>query len=121
MSRLRTAGLDNITGQHQFYLGGDTVMGSPSLVIVEVNLGTQPIFSGTFDITVTGLTIGRTIIIDQACGPYTGKGTLADEAEMDTVIVTGYIFSSTIIRCYWNSPTLVGGNIKFSYQVITSS
>lgn len=123
MARIRTRGVDNTTGQDILYNGttNDTIMGSPSIVTIEINIGTYPVFSGTFDILASNLTIGRTIIVSQACGPYTGKGTLADEAEMDIVNTVGYIFDDSTIRCYWNSATLVGGNIKFSYQVIIST
>lgn len=124
MSRLRTAGLDNVTGQHIFYKGtsNDTIMGAPTPTTVEINFGSVPKRSGSFDITgLTNLDITRTVVITQAPGPYTGKGTLPDEAEMDQCLVTGYVFSTTVIRCYWVSAlSRMVGNIKFTYQVITS-
>jgi hypothetical protein len=92
--------------------------GSLTLTEVEKNLGSYATRSGSFQITgLSGLTIDRPVLINQANGPYTGKGTLADEAEMDQVSVTGKTTSATTIQCYWNSPTPVLGNFKFAYAV----
>lgn len=89
------------------------------LNVVEVNLGTVPRRSGHFDITTSGLTVGQNVIIEQINGPYTGKGTLADEAEMDQLTLTGQAVSTTVIRCYWVSPTPVRGNFKFAYTLVS--
>jgi D-alanine-D-alanine ligase-like ATP-grasp enzyme len=51
----------------------------------------------------------------QAAGPYTGKGTLADEAEMDMVSVKAYVADATTIQCFWQAPQAVIGNFKFNY------
>lgn len=123
MSRLRTAGLDNTSGQHKFFQGStsDTIMGSATPITTEVNLGIVPRKAGHFDITgLTNLTTNRTVVISQAPGPYTNKGTLPDEAEMDQALVTGYILNTTTIRCYWNSTGPMKNNVKFIYQVITT-
>lgn len=122
-SRLRTAGLDSVTGQHKFFQGTslDTIMGASTPTTIEVNLGSAPHHSGHFDITgLANLNISRTVVISQAPGPYTGKGTLPDEAEMDQAVVTGYILNTTTIRCYWVSAGPMKNNIKFIYQVVTS-
>ena len=98
--------------------GGTTLM---ALTVVEVNLGSIPTLSGTFQITgLSGLTPGTNVLITQINGPYTGKGTLADEAE-DQVSVSAQVTSSTTITAYWNaveSPII--GNIKFGYAVGSS-
>jgi hypothetical protein len=91
--------------------------GSVSLTEVEKNLGTTPRRTGKFNITSSGLTTGKHILITQANGPYTGKGTLTDEAEMDAITATGKVTSATNIECYWRSPTKVRGNVKFAYAV----
>lgn len=88
--------------------------------VVEVDLGSVPRRSGRFDITTTGLTTNQHVIIEQINGPYTNKGTLADEAEMDQLSVTAQAISSTVIRCYWTSPTVVRGNIKFAYTLVST-
>lgn len=96
------------------YSGGG---GSLTLTTAEVDLGTVPRNSGSFTITTTGLTSGKAVMMQQAVGPYTGKGTLADEAEMDSLIVSASTTSTTTIVGYWNSPTFVKGNFKFNYVV----
>jgi hypothetical protein len=53
---------------------------------VEVDLGT-PKCCGTFTLTLAAITPASIIQVWQAPGPYTGKGTLADEAEMEPVSV----------------------------------
>jgi hypothetical protein len=91
-----------------------------AVATAEVDLGTSACATGgTFDISgLSGLTVGRPVMIQQAPGPYTGKGTMEDEAEMDLVVVTGYVYSATTIRCYWNAIRgPVVGNVKFNYFV----
>lgn len=77
-------------------------------------------YAGTFDIAGAGLTPGKSVLIQQAAGPYTGKGDRQDEAEMDEVVVTAYVADATTIRAYWNCPPKGGpmtGNVKFNYAV----
>lgn len=124
MTRLRTAGLDNITGQHKFFSTSsvDSIMGAPQLSTVETDFGTTPLYSGSFDITGSNFIVGRTVIVTQAPGPYTGKGTLEDEAEMDMVLATAFVKDSTTITAFWFCPPKGGpmvGNVKFNYQIIT--
>lgn len=83
---------------------------------VTVDLGGTPRRSGSFAITTSGLTTGAPARVMQAAGPYTDKGSLADEAEMDAITVAAVCESSTVIRCYWNSPTYVKGNFRFVWQ-----
>lgn len=54
---------------------------------VEVNLGTSAVWSGKFTITDAAISATSKIICWQAPGPYTGKGTRADEAEIAPVTV----------------------------------
>jgi len=95
--------------------------GGLTLTTVETSIGGGvPQYSGTFDITSSGLTPGKPVLIQQAAGPYTGKGDQADEAEMDQVLATAYVVNSTTIRVYWVCPPKGGpirGNIKFNYAV----
>lgn len=89
-----------------------------SLTIAEVDLGPVGRRSGKFVIgSLTGLTVGRAVAMWQAPGPYTGKGTLADEAEMDAVEVAASVTSATQITAFWRSRTRVRGNHRFSYQI----
>lgn len=89
-----------------------------SFATVEKNLGSNPRRSGKFTITgLSGLTIGKPVNIFQAVAPYTGKGTLVDEAEMDGVSVSASVTATNTITAYWNSATRVRGNFKFNYLI----
>lgn len=89
------------------------------LTTAEVNLVSAPNArtSGRFTITSSGLTTGKPVLVRQANGPYTGKGTRADEAEMDQIDVSGKVINATTIECFWNSINRVRGNFKFDYVV----
>jgi hypothetical protein len=94
--------------------------GAPVLTLVEKSLLASPAArrNGSFQITgLSGLTVDQPVYIQQANGPYTGKGTRQDEAEMDQLTVTAKVLSATAIQCYWESNHRVRGNFKFSYFV----
>lgn len=82
-------------------------------VAVEIDLGATPKRSGAF--TVAGFTglVAQPIAVQQAAGPYTGKGTRADEAEMDGISVAASVLNSTTIQAFWNTPGFVAGKFKF--------
>lgn len=81
-------------------------------------MGPGPRRSGTFSITgLSGLTVGKQVLVTKAIGPYTGKGARADEAEMDQIDAQGTVVSPTQIDVYWQSKTYVQGNHKFNYAV----
>lgn len=84
---------------------------------IEVDIGNNPRRSGKFDIAGFGLATGKPVIIQQAVGPYTGKGTLADETEMDQLLITASVANSTTITAYWTSHYPVRGNFKFNYTI----
>lgn len=94
--------------------GGD---GGLTLTTGEIDLGSVPRRSGRFIISGSGLTVGKPALVLQAHGPYTGKGTRADEAQMDRLMVTGKVISTTQVECFWNSTTRVRGNFKFDAAV----
>lgn len=92
--------------------------GSITFTTVEKNLGNVPRYQGEFTITGSGFTVGRPVLISQASGPYTGKGTLADEA-LDMAIVNGYVLNATTIKAFYQvvkSP--LKGNIKFNFAIL---
>lgn len=92
--------------------------GAASFITVEKDLGSSPRTAGSFSITgLSGLTIGKPVLITQAVGPYTGKGTLADEAEMDQVSVSASVTAANTITAYWTAMNNVMGNFKFDYLV----
>jgi len=71
-----------VAGTAQINLTGG---GGAAWTEVEVDLGSSPSWRGSF-VVVDGTVAGTSKIgIVQATGPYTGKGTLADEAEMDPI------------------------------------
>ena len=91
--------------------------GIGELTTVEKDLGATPRRAGKFTIAGTGLTIGKPVSIAQAVGPYTGKGTRADEAEMDGLVVKASVTAADTITAYWNAATRIKGNFKFNYLV----
>ena len=98
-------------------VGGGGGPATLTFTTTEINMGNYPRRSGSFTISGTGLVTGKPVLISQAAGPYTGKGTLADEAEMDQLLVTASVTNSTTITAYWTSNYDVRGNIKFNYIV----
>lgn len=88
-----------------------------SFSLIEINLGAVPRRNGRFTIAGSGMTTGKPVQVFQAPGPYTNKGTRADEAEMDAVIVAASVTSSTIITAFWSCARRIDGNIKFNYLI----
>ena len=93
-------------------------VGGNAETVIEINVSLKAAYSGTFDIPeLTGLTPGAQVSIKQAAGPYTGKGTLADESE-DMVIANGYVVDESTIRVFWQAvKSPVMGFIKFIYSI----
>ena len=71
---------------------------------VEVNLGATPRFQGRFTIADLEISASRVVQCWQAPGPYTGKGTRADEAEMQPVQVIAVSPGSGSATVYWQTP-----------------
>lgn len=89
-----------------------------TVVEVDVSGGTgAPRRSGSFTIAGVGLTAGKMVQVQVAVGPWTGKGSLADEAEMDMITAHGSVTNPTTITVYWHAPTWVKGNVKFAYAI----
>jgi hypothetical protein len=86
---------------------------------VNVVLAATARYGGTFDITgLSGLTANKPVYIQQAPGPYPGKGDRQDEAEMDGIDVNAYVVDANTIRAYWNAnPGPVVGSFTFIYLV----
>lgn len=116
--------LPKLPGGTTTFLRADGTYASPvaslSLTTTECNVAPSPQTrrSGHVQITgLAGLTPGKPVLVQQAAGPYTGKGTRADEAEMDMLTVTGKVLNATTIDLYWQSKYQVHGNFKFDYAV----
>jgi len=75
----------------------------PAATTVEVNLGATAKWAGKFTITDAGITAGSKVLVWQAPGPYTGKGTRADEAEMDKVHIIAVEPASGSAVVKWRS------------------
>jgi hypothetical protein len=69
---------------------------------VEVALGT-PKTSGKFEISDAAITSASIILCWQAPGPYTGKGTRADEAAMAPVRIVSVAPGSGSAVVYWEA------------------
>jgi hypothetical protein len=92
--------------------------GAPVFTTVEKDLGVPARRAGRFLVTTSGLTSGKPVSIHKANGPYTGKGTRVDEAEMDEVVAQGKTISATQIEVFWQSRHgPIRGNVKFDYFV----
>jgi hypothetical protein len=96
--RTRSGGAWNTVG------GG----GAATATTVEVNLGTTATWRGRFTITDAEITATKKVLCWQAPGPYTGKGTLADEAEMQPVSVVAVTPASGSATVTWETPPVVG-------------
>lgn len=86
-----------------------------TLVEIEVQLAAVPARSGRFIINGVGFTPGAPAHVLQSSGPYTGKGTRTDEAEMDGISVRAQVSNSTTIESFWSSQSPVVGNFTFAY------
>lgn len=122
--------------------------GGGSATTIEVNLGTTAKWTGRFTITDAAITAAKKVLCWQAPGPYTGKGTRADEAEVQPVNVIAVSPAAGSAIVYWQTPPYVTGynqllrgtgaasgdlsyaqanrrlgkvrgNVKFTYQVLT--
>lgn len=88
-----------------------------SFQTAEVNLGSTARRSGRFTLPGVGMTVGKPVLVQQAVGPYTGKGARADEAEMDQMTVAASVTSPTVITAYWRASGPMKGNVKVNYLV----
>lgn len=86
--------------------GGTTVSLERSATTVEVDLGT-PKWQGRFTITDAGITSSSKVLCWQAPGPYTNKGTLADEAAMQPVQVIAVEPGTGSAVVHWQTPPII--------------
>jgi hypothetical protein len=85
----------------------------------EADLGTTSRREGTFTITDSGIAADSKVLVQQAPGPYTGKGSLADEAQMDSILAVASP-GAGFATVYWRTAdrAVVKGKIKFFYTVV---
>jgi len=87
--------------------------GGASGTTVEVDLGT-PKFTGKFTITDAAISATSKVQCWQAPGPYTGKGTLADEAMMQPVQIIAVAPAAGSAVVYWQTPPYVAMSQQLS-------
>ena len=80
--------------------------GGGSATTVEIDLGT-PKFTGKFTITDAAISGTSKVLCWQAPGPYTGKGTRADEAEMQPVQVIAVESGTGSAVVKWQTPPMM--------------
>jgi hypothetical protein len=71
--------------------------------LVEVNLGSTLAWQGKFTITDAAITAAKKVLVWQAPGPYTGKGTRGDEAALGPVRITHVEPGSGSAVVHWRS------------------
>jgi hypothetical protein len=59
--------------------------------------------AGRFTIAGTGLTVGKAVVFIRVAN---------DEFEMEPLLVSGIVTTSTLITCYWNSYRLLTRGVK---------
>lgn len=90
------------------YLRADGTWAAPTAAVaattIEVDLGAVAKWSGRFTITDAGISATSKVLCWQAPGPYTGKGTRADEAEMQPVNVIAVTPAAGSAVVHWQTP-----------------
>lgn len=81
--------------------------GGGSATTIEVNLGATATWRGRFTITDAAITSAKKILCWQAPGPYTGKGTRADEAEFQPVSIVSVIPAAGSAIVDWQTPPII--------------
>lgn len=86
---------------------------------LQVDTGATSKRSGTFTITDAAIAPGTAVAVLLAAGPYTGKGTLADEAQMYPGITFSAVPGPGSALVYWSAPygSALRGYVKVNYQV----
>jgi hypothetical protein len=81
--------------------------GGSSATTVEVDLGSPAKWTGKFTITDAAISASSKVLCWQAPGPYTGKGTRADEAELQPVSVLSVEPGTGSAVVKWQTPPMI--------------
>ena len=73
--------------------------------------------SGSFTLTNASITPLSVLMITLAPGPYTGKGSLADEAQMYPGITFAAVPGSGSALVQWACSAVAKGNVKINYII----
>lgn len=85
--------------------------------VADVDLG-DTASAGRFTISGAGFDLTKRVVILPTPGPYTGKGSMADESEMDAITVVGHVLDASTIECFWHAiPGPVRGHFTFQYRL----
>lgn len=84
--------------------------GGGTATTIEVDLGSKPVFRGKFTITDAAISGTSKVLCWQAPGPYTGKGTRADEAEMQPVQVIAVEPAAGSAVVKWQTPPTIAAS-----------
>ncbi len=96
---------------------GVSAAAAAPMSVADVDLGNTA-SAGRFLIAGSGFDATKRVVINVAPGPYTGKGSLTDEAEMDALTVIGSVLNSTTLECFWHAiPGPVRGHFNFQYRL----
>jgi hypothetical protein len=74
--------------------------------IVEVDLGTNWIWNGKFTITDALITTTTVVQVWQAPGPYSGKGTSADQCLVEPIRISAVFSGTGVATVYWETPPI---------------
>lgn len=101
-----TARLGSGTANGSTFLRGDQTWAAPSASVSATTLETSlPLgFQGSFTITDAAISGTSKVLCWQAPGPYTGKGSRADEAAMQPVSVVSVEPASGTALVRWETP-----------------
>jgi len=102
-----SAANDVLTWDGSAWAATASTAGAASATTVEVDLGSTPRTSGKFTITDAAISATRKVMVWQAPGPYTGKGTLADEAAMQPVNIVAVVPASGSCVVHWETPPII--------------
>jgi len=84
--------------------------------VLDVDFGSVPRSSGSVAAILENSSVGDTVLASVLAGPYTGKGTLADEFEMDNISVAAQVETAGSVTIYWTSSTKVKGHFSIEVQ-----
>lgn len=79
-------------------------------ITVEVDVSAIATWRGKFTITDAAIGVGSKLLVWQAPGPYTGKGTLADEAELQPISIVTVVPALGSALVYWQTPPMLTFN-----------
>ena len=111
-AQLKTINSQTIYGSGNIEITGSTNGSGSQLTTADILICTTPRKSGKFILTGS---FNPNINVQQAAGVYINKGTLTDEAEMDSLKISAIVTNPSTSICYWNCNTSVKGYFKINY------